>query len=349
MRSPVRRSQLALTGALLLSLASSNPLGATPAPAERAGAGAEASTLIRSDEDRQPLRLIEDCVALNKSENDDASAPLLVCPHVESAVVALGLDHQLPRHWRDHLHWSTLTALAALLQRYDAGAPSSPPVLARLPQALRGLNAPAPTPLSWWQRFERWLEQVLTPKAQGNNPWLAQLLSRLSVPRLLQHLILYLSIAVLLAMAAWIIWRELEAAGVLSRHKRPRDRPGRSDRTPAARPAELVFEDLQEAPASERCVWLLRLLVQALRRSGRLSHESTLTYRELVARPRFDDTQQRARFERLALLAERQRYGSLALDDAQWLQLLDEGRSLYAHWLPPAVGPAPGSAAGAAA
>jgi len=36
------------------------------------------------------------------------------------------------------------------------------------------------------------------------------------------------------------------------------------------------------------------------------------------------------------LLAERQRYGSLSLDSEQWMQLLDDGRSLYAHWLQPA-------------
>ncbi len=347
MRFQLRRSQLALTGALLLALASSNPLSATPAPAETTGAATEPFHIQIFVNDRSPLETIEDCQR-RSTQASESFDPVRSCPELIGAVVALGLDRQLPLDWRRHLDASALEGLFTLIQRYRATAPSTAPDLMRLPQALRSLDAPAPTQLSWWQRLERWLEQLLSPKPQGNNAWLAQLLSRLSVPRLAQQVMLYLSIVVLLAMAAWIIWRELKAAGVLSGQKRS-ERAGRSNSSSAAGPIELAFEDLRQAPAGERCVWLVRLLVQALRRSGRLSHESTLTYRELTARPRFDDGQQRACFERLALLAERQRYGSLSLDDAQWLQLLDEGRSLYVRWLPPAMVQAQGSEASAAA
>ena len=120
--------------------------------------------------------------------------------------------------------------------------------------------------------------------------WLAQLLSRLSIPRL--------------AAADDALPLDQRGAGDgrldhlaraqgrrrLSRQTR-RERAARSQTAPLqAGPTELAFEDLQQAPPGERCVWLVRLLVQALRRSGRLSHESTLTYRELDARSRvFDD------------------------------------------------------------
>jgi len=142
---------------------------------------------------------------------------------------------------------------------------------------------------------------------------------------------------------------ELRAAGVFSRQRVRKVTASRFEGAPAAPSAELGFEDLQRAPPAERCVWLLRLLVQALRRSGRLKRESTLTYRELIALPLFDDRQQRARFERLALLAERQRYGSLSLDSEQWAQMLDDGRSLYAHWLQPALPQGQGNGASAPA
>jgi hypothetical protein len=347
-RSHLRRSRLVVTGALLLALAPSDPISAAPLAAGTTGAATEKIPVVTDE--RTALETIEDCQQ-RSSQATDPFDPVQRCPDLIDAVEALGLDQQLQRNWRSHLDATALGGLHELLQRYrsvGARAASTAPDLARLPLALRSLNASAPTHRSWWQRFERWLEQLLSPQTRGNNAWLAQLLSGLSIPRLVQELLLYLSIAALLAMAAWIIWRELEAAGLLSRHKRS-ERTGRSDGAPAPRAAELAFEDLQQAPAGERCVWLLRLLVQGLRRSGRLSRESTLTYRELAARPMFDDLQQRARFERLALLAERQRYGSLSLDDAQWLQLLEEGRSLYAHWLSPAAAPAPDGAASAAA
>lgn len=352
MRPPVWRSLLlALTGALLSALVPIHPISAAPAATETAAAASDTikHTTVVADE-RRALEAIDDCQQ-RSTEATGAFDPPQSCPDLIDAVVVLGLDQQLRRGWRRHLDASGLEGLHALMQRYRAeGATplSNGPDLKRLPEALRDLDAPAPTKLSWWQRFERWLDRLLSPE-KPNNGWLAPLLSRLSIPRRVQQLILYATIAALLAMAAWIIWRELKAAGALSGQKRGRRRAGRSDSPAVARPAELAFEDLQQAPAAERCVWLVRLLVQALRRTGRLSRESALTYRELAARPMFDDWQQRARFERLALVAEQQRYGALSLDDAQWLQLLEEGRSLYVHWLSAAVAQRPDRQAGAAA
>lgn len=279
---------------------------------------------------RQALEAIDDC--LTRSDSGSAEAPRS-CPELEGALIWLGLDRQLPEDWRRHLEPRTLKSLAALLRRYSAPAPSIAPALNRLPLALRNLQATAPAPLSWWQRLLHWLDQLFSPKAHNDDGWLTQLLSHLSMPRWLQQTILYLSVSAVLAMAAYVIYLELKAAGVLSRQRGRSVRPQRTDNAPKAGSTELKFDDLQLAPPNERCVWLVRLLVQALRRSGRLSRESNLTYRELAAQPVFDDPEQHARFEHLALLAERQRYGSLSLDGADWMQLLNEGHLLYSRWL----------------
>jgi hypothetical protein len=93
--------------------------------------------------------------------------------------------------------------------------------------------------------------------------------------------------------------------------------------------------DLEQAPLAERSIVLLRLLVQALLRSGRLSSERALTYRELEERGDFDDREQRGRFARLAQVAERDRYGVPASPSDEWPALAREGSALYAQLLAP--------------
>jgi hypothetical protein len=228
----------------------------------------------------------------------------------------------------------TLENLVREVRRYQAGASSAAPALDRLPRALQSLQTPgAAAHLSWLQRLEHWLEGLLAPAASSSDLDLMQLLSHLSIPRLLQRLLLYLTVAAVLATAAWIVISELKAAGVLSRRSGERAPSPRTAGAAAATSAELRFEDLQRAPTSEASVWLLRLLVLALCRSGRLSKERTLTYRELTTQSLFDDPAQRARFARLAVLAEQQRYGCLSLSAEQWAVLLAEGRSLHDQWL----------------
>lgn len=138
-------------------------------------------------------------------------------------------------------------------------------------------------------------------------------------------------------MAVWVIVRELRASGVLGRRLGRRAAPAASSvpaaPSPAHGPGNLA--ELEQAPLAERSMLLLRLLVQALLRSGRLSHERTLTYRELEAHGAFDDTRQRRRFAHLAQLAERERYGARPLQSDEWPAIAREGGALYAQLLLP--------------
>jgi hypothetical protein len=77
-------------------------------------------------------------------------------------------------------------------------------------------------------------------------------------------------------------------------------------------------------------------MVQALRQSDRLGLERALTFRELSERAKLDDELQRTRFERIARLAERQRYGArrqppAPASDEQLRESLADGLSLYAQ------------------
>jgi hypothetical protein len=94
--------------------------------------------------------------------------------------------------------------------------------------------------------------------------------------------------------------------------------------------------DLDTLPLWERPAALLQLLVQALLQSDRLGLERALTFRELSERAKLDDELQRSQFERVARLAERQRYGARsqppsAGSDEQLRQTLADGLALYAQ------------------
>ncbi|HWW22124.1 MAG TPA: hypothetical protein VNZ06_15090, partial [Steroidobacteraceae bacterium] len=93
---------------------------------------------------------------------------------------------------------------------------------------------------------------------------------------------------------------------------------------------------LDATSLSERPALLLRLLVQALERSGRLAGDRTLTHRELIARAGFDGEGQRQRFASISLRAEQQVYGRAAAfvnDDPELQRVLHEGRELYSQLL----------------
>jgi hypothetical protein len=75
----------------------------------------------------------------------------------------------------------------------------------------------------------------------------------------------------------------------------------------------------------------LRMLVTTLVQSGRLRAERSLTHRELSARARFDDAQQRESFQRVAALAERTVYGSVAVPAEEIEPIVAAARELDAQ------------------
>ena len=323
--APQAACLLGLLGAALLGAAAS---GARAAPPVDAAAS---------------LRVLDECLASvgavgaapAPAPADAHAVPLLQrCPRLAAVIGELSLGAQLPSHWRTDLDPDSLAALARLEHRYLAAAPSAAPSLSTLPAVLRSLQAPA-MPLSWWQRWRdrvrRWLQGSGDPDAA----WLGDWLSRLSIPRLLQQLLFYATTAAVLALAGWTVLQELRAAGVLGA-----TRASRTELAPLAAGAPPVDAaaldplDVERAPATQRGVLLMRLLVQALRHTGRLSGERALTYRELAALPLFAEALQRERFTRVALLAEQQRYGTSPTPELA-SEVLADGRLLYRQLLQP--------------
>jgi hypothetical protein len=84
----------------------------------------------------------------------------------------------------------------------------------------------------------------------------------------------------------------------------------------------------------QRAAVLLQLLLQALRRAGRVRAERALSCRQLAEQASFDSIEQRQQFARVARWAERERYATDAGQDEP-SALLMQGRTLYAQLLAP--------------
>jgi hypothetical protein len=235
-----------------------------------------------------------------------------VCPDLAPALAALKFSGLLHADWRENLDRKQLDDLGLLWRRYQPPAPSLRPA----PEALRTIARSLPTideaSRSWWRRFKEALQRWLAGSGDAaSNSWL-RWLPHWSINPTLQEVLLYGLMLSVVLLAATLIALELRASGVLAGLRGQRGpRSGATESVPHAQPARsLSFADVEAAPAAERPALVLRLLVESLTRSRRLTAERSLTHRELSERAAFDSEPQRARFKRLALLAEGSLYGA---------------------------------------
>jgi hypothetical protein len=255
------------------------------------------------------------------------------CPELEQTLVNAGVSDQLPEHWREQLAPQGLRDIQALLERYQGEPPAVAPRTDTISEIAQGLRAKEPA-RSWWQRVRDWLRHLLEPQSSSDSGLLSRVVHGIlnALTSRVRRVLFYASLALVVLLLGFIIWRELRIAGVGRRAGRRRTR-GETPELPGATSGRLKLADLEQCARSERPALLLRLLVQALVRSGRLSSDRTLTHRELIARAGFDSPDQRQQFAGISLLAERQLYGrALPADvDADFERTLLEGRQLYAQ------------------
>jgi hypothetical protein len=261
-----------------------------------------------------------------------------LCPGLTKALSDLNLTRQVGEEWRGRLNPLALGQLVDLQRYYDGPPRSEAPRVESLASVVTSLRVQS-LPQSWWDRFKTWLRSLLRQDEGPSNAdagWLERLLSHLKLKPWAAQAIGYTTIGLVIALALWIVWRELRFAKALTRRRRSSGGLGRAEWTPPAFAAEVRADDLDRLPLWERPAVLLQLLLQALRRSERLGLERALTFRELSERAKLDDDLQRTRFERITRLAERQRYGTRNQpptpgSDDQLRETLADGLSLYAQ------------------
>jgi hypothetical protein len=260
-----------------------------------------------------------------------------ICPDLERAITDLGLDDHLDYDWREHISSTAIMDLARLTRRYQSEPPSRAPAVSTLSQVMLTVHPPGSS-RSWWEQFKAWLRAWFAQPGRRDTDWLRGMMAHLKLPQALARVLWYLIMAGIIGLALWIVLRELKAAGVLSRRVAGGAGGARPLPEPAHAHVAATSPDLESLPPWQRPAALLAALVQALRHSGRLGLERALTHRELGQRGAFDDAAQRARFLRVALLAERQLYGVHAFGtdvpaDSQSVQVLADGAALHAQLL----------------
>jgi hypothetical protein len=255
-----------------------------------------------------PLDVVRECAAAASPTVSGLKNLNAVCPQLDAALTALGLDEVLYEGWRDKVNAHALQDAVILAVRYSDSKPQRSLDEGVLRGILGSFKTQQQPPHSWWQALQGWFRRWLAHSNSSLAGWLNRFwdrwLSHVEVsPSLLKVFAYGLTVLVVVA-AIVVIIRELNAAGLARRL-------GGVTRTRAARRGASLSSGsgAEFAPAASGVAGLLRALVQKLLQSGRLKVERSLTHRELIARSAFDSEAQRSAFAGVARTAESLLYG----------------------------------------
>ena len=274
-----------------------------------------------------PLDVIERCNESADEESIGLTALEEECPGLTGALEQSGYLALLSTAARDELDVYDLSDVLQVDAWYEEPAARDMDI-GTLGPILDSLQAQEPErPLGWFERFQRWLRSMLERRSEGTDNWLSRWLDDAEVSEVVTKTILLVALALLLALTVFVIINELRAAGIF-RQRSKRD----DDLVPGAvANSSDAAADLDALPVDRKASLLLRMLVTTLVQSGRLRAERSLTHRELSARARFDDAQQRESFQRVAALAERTVYGSVDVPAEEIEPIVAAARELDAQ------------------
>ncbi len=245
------------------------------------------------------------------------------CPALGSALDELGITPLLSKATRENMTPAMLADAADLASAHVArGIPDVQnlrPILSAL--------ATQTVDRGWWARFLDWLRSHLGSQAPAHAPeWLTRLLSAINFNQDTLLVVIYGLIVVVIGAAGWIIYRELQAAGVLQRRA---GRAARADGSAAsADAAPMTLGDLARLPAGERIGALFRLVVEALEAPGD-SGARARTHRQWRDTLRLPDPESARRFSALAGVAEEQLYAPTPVPAARLEAAIADGVALY--------------------
>lgn len=288
-----------------------------------------AAPAVFAQEDRSARQVLDDCI--ESVEADVISMPALEeqCPGLEQALADLGLEPFIADWQWDTIGVYGLSTLRDVHDRYSAPPTTAGVQVDGLKSVLDELKQPAQVekPLTLFERFRRWLRNLLGQQDSAGDSWLSRWLDQYSLSETGRRILIYGLVILVVGLAVAVIVNEVRVA---RKGRRKRERGQTSSEAGIFGEALARSLDLDAAARSERPSILLQMLVAALVKSGRLQAERSLTHRELTARARFDDSSQRESFRRVAQLAERVVYGG---DDApaELDEVVQAGRALHSQ------------------
>ena len=259
-------------------------------------------------DERSALDVIDQCSESADEETIGLTAFEEECPGVTRALEQSGYLPLLSSASRDELDGYDLSDLL-FVDYWDEEAAADRDVdVATLGPILESLRAQtAERPLTWLERFKRWLRSMLERSDGSPDNWFTRWLDETRISDFVATVILYTALVLILGLTIFVIVNELRAAGVFRKRNQTEFDPIAGSGAAALEDAAADFDTLS---VDRKASMLLRMLVATLIQSGRLRTERSLTHRELCARAKFDDARQRESFQRVAALAERTVYGS---------------------------------------
>jgi hypothetical protein len=280
-----------------------------------------------------PAGVVAKCIESDATDTYGLQDLEAECPGIEHALVELGYSPFISERQLDELNISSLDDLQQLTDRYTepSAAPggiatgSLAPILESLETQRR-----ADQPLTFMERFKRWLRDLFQRRQNPSQSWLDRWLEEVDVPETVTRAIVYSLVALVILLALAVLINELRAAGILGSKGMARKRDALAGDVPRVAP-ELTLADLDAAPAAERPSALLRILVATLVKRGRLRAERSLTHRELVARVALEDAAQRECFSHVSRLSERTVYGNARVPPDEIDRIVQAGRELAAQ------------------
>lgn len=273
-----------------------------------------------------PLDVVRECAAAASPTVSGLKNLNAVCPQLDAALTALGLNEILYDGWQDKVTAHALQDAAVLAERYSE-KPQRALDRSVLREILGSYKAQREPQGSWWHALEGWFKRWLAHSNSLLANWLNRFwdhwLSHAEVSPGFLKLFMYGLTALAVSAAIMVIIRELKAAGVTRRL-------GGAARTPGAGRggSHHPLSAVEAVSALSSVAELLHALVQRLMQSGRLQGERSLTHRELIARSAFDNEVQRSVFAGVARTAESLLYGSQTAAPEVLEQVTRQGREL---------------------
>jgi hypothetical protein len=247
------------------------------------------------------------------------------CPEVHAALDESSLAPYLEPDWEHNVSSSKLERLRSLLaepvapaaRTLDAGS------MAEIVERVR--TSQAEKERSLWQRFKDWVRQLFDQQARSeDNAWLEDWLREHWPSDRVMKIIAYGILLILVGGLAWIVWIELRAAGVLGRRHQAAHAPAGM----AAAKDTGRAQSLAEASEVERPGILIGLLLEQLRRLGRLQDRRSMTHREIGRAVHFASPADDEAFAGLLRLSEHLRYAPSAPPSSSVRTVVDNAQRL---------------------
>jgi len=281
--------------------------------------------------DEEAIRAIDRCVAVLEVDVDLGFERINArCPELVRRMQRSDWAAWLPAGWDDPYNDVSARSLAQLemlvFRELDLErGPRRPDVAALRPivadVALRNQKGGGA-----WARFEAWLKRLLkTPASHAQDSSLERITRGVSVPQAILEIVTYGTLAIIVALAVFILINEWRVAGIHRRGRTSRDAPLDGLDKPAG---SFSWQDVERAAPLERARVLLEALAARLTAARRLPASAALTVRELARAARLQDAADRARLLDVAVAAEQLRFSTEALPAANLAAVLERGREL---------------------